>query len=269
MNKGHTYIRKLTEDQKLDVVSKYESGESIRKISSFYSLDPSSIHSLLQRRGVALRSHRQANRRCTLNESAFDAESEERNYWIGFLMADGCISVRPYSTYLSVSQAGDEGKAHIERLRSFLGSNHKIGFLKGAGYANSQGSWVLTIASKPLTESLARFGMVPAKSMTARVELLESCPHFWRGVVDGDGFVFQSSKGQPCVGIVGSQAMCKQFRQFCLTITRFRASVRPLHSIWSMRLSGSTAIPIIRHLYDDCTVALPRKLAKARELLEA
>lgn len=267
MLKGHTYIRKMSPAVRDAIVREYTAGDSCRTIATRHGLDHTSIWSFLKRHG-SLRSYRESNRRLSVNETAFDSITQTSAYWAGMLMADGNITTRQYSTYITLALSPSDAD-HVVAFRTFLGSTHSLGTTSGRGYKNSKGTVRFTVASVRLAESLARFGVIPRKSKNAKVCLLDDDRHFWRGVVDGDGFLFITGEGKPVVGLVGARPLLQQFLTFVRSFhPDAGATIRQLHSIWSVRFSGKSAVRIARHLYNRCSVALPRKLAKAREILD-
>src|SRR5215831_13729487 len=97
---------------------RYVSGESITEIATALGFDRTTVHYWLCKRGIPRRSNPQVKRRYRLREDAFaDITNEPMAYWLGFLFADGSVSVRRGGCEKSVRllvQRGDEG-----RLRSF------------------------------------------------------------------------------------------------------------------------------------------------------
>jgi len=272
MKRGHTYQRKLSEQDKVEAVAMYNNGSSITETAERFAVDRSSIWSLLKRRGVIMRPHCIANRRCTLDESAFDTVTDESAYWVAFIMADGNISHREYSTYVSVTQNIDDA-GHLDTLRDFLGSNHKITTNKNGGsYPNARPSKTLNIASERLASALGKFGVVADKSMTCKVIGLENNRHFWRGLMDGDGAIFVTMnrhRPKAHAGMVGSKAMAEQFSAYVKTVVSCAASVKPVNSIWGVTITSQPAVDLLVHLYGDGLLAMPRKVREAKEAIEA
>ena len=91
----------------------------------------------------------------TINENVFNEITEESAYWIGFLMADGCIATRKSSPYISL-RISEVDIEHIEKFRSFLGSNHKIGVYSNNRSFKSQNKLAcLSISSYKLASDWA------------------------------------------------------------------------------------------------------------------
>ncbi len=146
--------------------------------------------------------------RLAVNEHAFDVLTPESAYWIGFLMADGCVSREHAGKSLRLSlRLSVKDREHLERFRAWLGSRHAIyekDHLDPAG--KPRRSCCLQIASEPLCTALCRWGVQPRKTgRKAPAPELENDRDFWRGCVDGDGSVYEGasrvylSGGRPIV----------------------------------------------------------------------
>lgn len=206
-------------------------------------------------------------RKHLVNESAFDSVSEESAYWIGFLIADGTITVpTPKQPTPSVRlQLAVCDLGHLEKFRAFLGSTHKIS--QGKTSKGTQAA-VLAINSWKLVTALHSFGVVNKKSHTAKVIGLESDRNFWRGAVDGDGSIWLSKQGRACLSFCGSRAMVEQFINFVrLHAPACRVSVCRNGPIYKTGLTGRYATKMIDVLYSGCSVALARKQQRAIEFL--
>jgi hypothetical protein len=252
---------------KWTVIQEYIDGKNLPEIHRTYGVGTSSISRWLKQVGVPTRPPSETKRTHTLNEAAFDVETEEAKYWIGFLMADGCISRNGCKASIDLGLSiGDED--HVARFRDFLGSNHAIRTRAGAGYENSKPVVTLHVDSRRLVDRLACYGVVPRKSKTARVIGLEMDRHFWRGVVDGDGFIGANYMGYPEIGLTGSYELMSQYRDFFLTLCPHSKSVvRKMHRIFTFRVACTMGKTLIRALYEDCTIALPRKWEGAKAVM--
>ena len=68
-------------------------GKSVRFLARKNNVSHPYISSLLKREGVKVKSASDTIK-LNVNERAFDEINEESAYWLGFLMADGCIRKR-------------------------------------------------------------------------------------------------------------------------------------------------------------------------------
>lgn len=183
--------------------------------------------------------------------------TEQKAYWLGFLMADGCIhepkrGARQLSVHLATKDLH-----HLERFREAIGAATRITPDQGARSA------VFRVSSDAVCESLISHGCTPRKSLTLRFPTLEAIFEgpFVRGYFDGDG----------------SACVCRNtlFVQFCGTHdfllgvarvlgTERRPVLRGRHS--NLALNGRADVTrAFDIMYRESTVHLDRK----REVFEA
>lgn len=256
----------LTDAQIDELVSLYEVGSSCYDLSKKFQVTNVTVANWLKKRGITMRTPSQARRKLTLNEGAFSELTEEAAYWAGFLMADGCVSLREgHSPVISMGLKPSDLK-HLEKFLLFLGSNASITQNRQNGKLISVST---SVTSEKLATDLIHLGITPRKSMTATAnEGLVDNPHFWRGVVDGDGS-FSTSGMYSEFMVCGSLNLMKQFHSFIVPHAKSKRglNVTPLRTFFQVSAGGRTADRIIRHLYADATVYLDRKYARAKVVL--
>lgn len=118
--------RSISPAEAREVAERYKSGWTIRRISEQYGRHRTTILIAVREAGFRVRLPWEAIRRHTIDETVFDCVTEQSAYWIGFLMADGCVhwnSPRSASIILSLT-ASD--RSHVEKFRTFLKSDHPI-----------------------------------------------------------------------------------------------------------------------------------------------
>lgn len=203
-----------------------------------------------------------------LNQAVFREQSNERDYWIGFLMADGCVTDR---NYITLSLKKDDIN-HLYFFRSFLKSPNSVGVS-----VNNYGREFayLSVYSKQIVEDLAEFGVVPRKSKTAKIKGLEHNSHFWRGVIDGDGSIYTKkcfykdrTYHAPALNLTGSKLLVNQFADYCEMITASRPTVHQ-HKRGSFytQLQGKKALMLLEELYPRECISLSRKFKRAWEAM--
>jgi hypothetical protein len=189
-------------------------------------------------------------------------------------MADGCVHrAKPGSrAALLVLGLSECDRSHIEKLRTFLSSDHPIRTRKaGQGYETSKSACYLTISSRQITDDLGHYGVAPRKSKTAEVKHLETNRHFWRGVIDGDGSLSATRNGgkeYPTLQLCGAQPLMRQFVAYVHgLVPNWKGGVRVHKQIFAVGLVSSAALAMIRDLYRPGDVALERKAERARQHL--
>lgn len=199
-------------------------------------------------------------RKYPFSESALLGNSAERNYWLGFLMADATIY--PGAIVLELHHKDLE---HIDAFRSFLRSSAPIKPIKPRGWSRSE-NMRFCLSSKKMSEHVQSFGITERKSKSAEVIGLESDRDFWRGVVDGDGTLgFMTIKHSPreyrfpLLKLVGSERICEQFLEFANRYTKTKAKVRLERTASTVFLSGKAARGLVDVLYRDNCRCLARK----------
>lgn len=220
---------------------------------------------------------RHGNRRYEFNEAAFDTITEESAYWVGFLMADGFVCQRKRSPHSIECMVGltlsTRDEDHIRKFLDFLGSDRPIGHASAKNHSGSTSDLCHTaILSKRLVEALSRYGVVPNKTYTAKVFLLEMDRHFWRGVIDGDGCIHTRKNGNPTLNLTGSRPLLTQFRDFVHAHApgckmNLAGDRRMDDRIASFYITKRFSVKILELLYGDCTVALERKRRQAEAIL--
>lgn len=208
----------------------------------------------------------------TLDEGYFDlVESEDQAYWLGFITADGGVTVSRKSYTLKLDLSARDAD-HVHLFSRALSSNRPVRYRtrRGHHFAVAQAdSW-------HLIESLDRLGVTPRKSATAAPWAGPShlMPHYWRGLFDGDGSItVTSTRNSWQLGICGSEACVEAFAAWARDISGSRAVAAPSKrspSCWYWSVGGNfMAQRLAGALYADARIALTRKRQLAETLMVA
>jgi len=248
------------EAEKQDVIRSYQSGESSTSLGLRYGCSHVTIRRWLSEEwNIPIVPRGGHSLEC--NNGFFDTiDSEEKAYWLGFIVADGCIVAPNRLTVAS------KDKEHLEAMRSHLGSAHKLHRTQsGTGSITFQ----LTIHSDSMTSALARLGIHPRKSFTVRPCEIQSCleRHYWRGVFDGDGCISPEYRK---LTLVGNKHILIGFRDFCLSLAETTATVRPHSSkgIYQFAIAGRGAERVLDEMYQSSSVHLDRKFLQYQSVVE-
>jgi len=265
---------KLSEKDEKEICGLYEGGWSMTKIASRWGVHATTIGCVLKKSKIKMRKQ---TPKYTYNPHAFDELTPECEYWLGILMTDGCIykEKKSYCLQLKLSEIDKE---HLEKFKTFLGSNHKLHLDKAR--KNCQG-----YTSKPLyaihiylqdhtLEKLSEYGIVPRKTLIANSpdDLFES-RDFLRGCIDGDGSLYiHSTQNMPRIGFTsGSKRFIEKMNEKFNSIADSKTNVRKERgNKYTIRYGGKSAYKIIRFVYENAPdhIVLDRKKARAEEILK-
>ena len=128
------------------------------------------------------------NKKYQINENIFNnIDSEEKAYFLGFLMADGYNNETRYSVRLCLKE---EDVCVLESLKNILYPNNDkpIGYIKRKDGFNLN---YLDICNKHISKTLANLGMIQAKTFKLQYPNISNTmnKHFIRGYFDGDGCI--------------------------------------------------------------------------------
>lgn len=215
----------------------------------------------LKKLGVTSRDPSKARREYPLWDEAFGTLTPEAAYWIGFLMADGCVHDE---SKVTVGLAKKD-IVHLERLRSYLRTDTRP--IQNVPQTKSR---MLKIHSRQIVKDLAHYGVTPRKSLTALASnKINEHPAFWLGVMDGDGSV-GPSRGRLRVRLNGTPQLMNQFARFLVARGvrgRNKSPWLKVHvrkdGLGEVTLLGERAKNLLRLFYGASPVWLARKKMKA------
>lgn len=236
------------------IVDLYSAGKTSREIGQILGYTHSNILYYLKKNNITRRLVRHTI------EIPNDNLTEELAYWLGFILADGCI--HDDGRFSIALQSND--KNHLVKLQTYLKCTHPVSIYRNGRYT----SCALHIRSNKLCSLFAKYKIYPRKSLIAVVdERLKYNRHFWRGVIDGDGSII--NKNYIALKLVGSLDVCGAFADFVASVdlNHKKPNVLKHKNIFAIELHGcKRAISIISHLYDNSSIYLDRKHKKYFDL---
>lgn len=179
---------KFSDEEEKDIIEMYKNGLTLKEICDKYGrICNKPISKILKNNGVIISMRtRNTSRAARINEDYFDLiDTQEKAYFLGFIMADGCLLKVKTSYYLVVDVKVDD-KYILEKFSEEINGNS--GFLN-----KKRNHYRISYGSKKLGLSLIKNGVIPRK--TGLEVLPKTVPnnlirHFIRGYFDGDGTVF-------------------------------------------------------------------------------
>lgn len=195
-----------------------------------------------------------------LNENVFNEITPDSAYWIGFLMADGCIWRNTV-----ILEVGEKDKKHIQKFKEFMESEHKISERVIKRENKEFLAYRLSFANDKVVSDLEKHGVVSKKSLTAVALGLENNKDFWRGVIDGDGSLGED-KGKFFIDLYGSLPLLTQYKEYVLNNGfTFKGSILKKKSIYRIKIKNEKTAELVRHFYQGASSYLDRKMETARK----
>ena len=250
-----------------DIIERYNNWESMCSISEDYPCSYQVIKRTLKEQGVF--DEFRKIRRYFVDESAFSGElDEEKSYWLGFLIADGCLKEYTKTDKRVIIKLQKKDYKHLSKFYKFVKSNKKVYFDSGSTCCTA------SISSCIMFDDIVSYGITPNKTYTTKVpkKIIGSKyeKDFWRGVIDGDGSVWEG-KSSPGISLVGTKEICDGFLNF-INREGFRTSMRTKKrkndKSYNMTFSSRDTVNLLEILYKNSTIYLDRKFKRANSLIE-
>lgn len=174
----------------------FESGYTTKEICETYGYSSNAIYVWSKKHGLEdiKPNRKQWTRKLKLNYNFFkDIDTEGKAYWLGYLMADGCITkTSPNGPYNRLSvNCKKEDIDHIRKFKEALDCecpiNTKLKENKSYNFKSEVSE--LKVNSEIITNDLIKLGVCPNKTGKESMPKLKTnlVRHFIRGFFDGDG----------------------------------------------------------------------------------
>ena len=216
-----------------------------------------------------------AFKKYSVNEKIFDSiDTEEKAYWLGFLMADGYNHESKSCVALRLKK---EDKEILEKYKQFLETDTPIYEYNRVTKVNKleRTYCELNICSPYFSEKLAELGCTQRKTFTLQFPNISQnlYSHFIRGFFDGDGCLsikdrldrrkkYGNSKRYQFT-IVSNTSFLIQLQKILVEELNINTTIlesSPNSLIKSLHYNGKNiVIKIMNYLYKDATIYLKRK----------
>ncbi|WP_342543313.1 LAGLIDADG family homing endonuclease [Paenisporosarcina sp. FSL H8-0542] len=212
-------------------------------------------------------------------------DCEEKAYWLGFIYADGYVSVnedaRNHEFGIEIKSADYE---HLNKLNLVLNGNINLSYrtrqLQFKNYTSVVNVCSLRIYSKQFVFNLIDKGVVPNK--TSVLEFPKFLPkqlmrHFIRGYIEGDGYIrFRKRITGNGYGYETRLGYVCHSKQYAIELKVFLERELDLENELTFYKDGNSfscdtanqkqLLSIIDYLYKDSTIYLDRKYITYQEL---
>ena len=171
-------LKDLTDLEKSEILQKRYNGEFEKSICKEYDISTRQYHNLLSLNSI---NRKKISHKYNFNEDYFETiDTEDKAYFLGFIIADGCVSDRTNS--IKITQKEIYILLEFKKYIEFEGNI----FTRKDGKISC-----ITVTSNKTKIDLEKLGINPNKTMVVKYpEIPESLQnHCMRGVFDGDGCI--------------------------------------------------------------------------------
>ena len=216
-----------------------------------------------------------------LDEHVFDSiDTEEKAYWLGFLMADGYNHESRTAICLRLQA---EDVEILEKFKKFLRSNAPIYTIHRTTKTNHlyRTYKEVRVCSIHLSRQLAFLGCTQGK--TYNLEYPTCVPsalmnHFIRGYFDGDGCICISKRSRRFpnrlnhqLTIVGREDFLLKIQDWLVkeaSVNRIKLAAQKSECIKALHYGGfNVVVKILNYLYRDAKIFLERKHNKYLQMV--
>lgn len=178
------------------------------------------------------------------NKEFFKSNTPEMYYVLGLMYTDGNLS--PDKCRFRLGFKSDD-KYMLEMVSMALKGSIKLDLNKANGAFEMAGT------DQTIYNQLMDHGITPRKSLTISIkDHLKDSPHFWRGVVDGNGWV-SICKKRITLGLCGTMSVIKSFALFCSEhcSTSINSIIERRTGWGQITTTGNKAASVLDILYQD------------------
>lgn len=246
--------------EKSEILKMYLNGKSayeILPLTDYKSVH--SIYNIVRKNGHEVRI-RAGVKNLYLKHNYFEnVNTEHKAYWLGFLMADGCIEKRNKSQTSIGIEIKNIDKYLLEEWKKDIGTNNKI--------ANTRkGCCRIRVHSNKMADDLSKYNIVPNKSHRENhiIKLKEPfMSPFIRGMFDGDGWIYMRKEyGNLTFGLCGTfttMADIEEYLRYELKIPKVKVCNYKNKVPFFTHYSKNSLERIYKYLYTNSTIYLKRK----------
>lgn len=273
-----TYGRRATKDELQDIIQLYKDGLTCKEIHKKYQYiyqSEEAIQKIVRKANVSRgRYIKQVN----VNEDYFEnIDTEHKAYWIGFLLADGCILERQRESNVVKFELNNKDRYIVEEFAKDIETSLNVLDYKYDKKHNCN----IQIHSNKMVNDLGKYGIVPRKTFkicdlpNINNNLMN---HFVRGYFDGDGCAYlYKPKDQYIhrlrITFCGTEAFLLNLKNLLEQNGINNGSMIDMNkygsNVFNLRfISNAGIIKLYNYMYKDSTIFLNRKREKFETFID-
>lgn len=240
----------------------YEQGNHMYEIGNLLNLSTGTIFYHLKKQNILTRGVNTSAKTLSFNEDYFEnINTEDRAYFLGLLMADGCNTRSGLSIYIAEKDA-----AILSVFSKCINYTGTLKFLKKRR-DTQQNQIYINLHSREFSKKLSSVGIPPKKTEILEFPCIDEnlIHHFIRGYFDGDGSIGTYNNNKVFT-IAGNKSFIEKLqfiliKNCCLNKTKIKDTKNKNIGVFSY--CGNIQNNRIKEfLYKDATIYMERKYDK-------
>lgn len=193
-------------------------------------------------------------------------DTPEKAYWLGFILADGCIHLTKPDSYwghFSIDIGGRDA-GHLKKFADFIEAKEDI--IQYTKHSITGKDLVhVQLSSSSVLKDLVNLGITPRKSGKENWIDTPYPADFIRGCYDGDGYIKEDLHS---IGLVGSYNLLQKIQEHFFQVLNIPPKKIGKHGvIYRIEYTSlSDRQKIVNYLWYDGCVSLDRKQVKADKI---
>ncbi|WP_299831689.1 hypothetical protein [uncultured Metabacillus sp.] len=239
--------------------------KSMREIQRLVGANsPNTIKNILNKHQVEGRSLSESRKKYSCSLDFFkEIDSEDKAYWLGFIMADGCVTKKTYknSSMLKITLKVNDIK-HLEKFKNAINGTYPIRKYEQQTNYGLGKYCEIKIQDDIFCSHLNHKGVVPNKSLILKYPNIsnEYSKDFIRGYFDGDGSItLTTTKDRNSFGlnIIGTKDILLGIIK---NLNLSDKHIYEINSYYLISIGGNKQVyTILNYLYEDANIFLDRK----------
>lgn len=247
--------------------------KTLMDITRIFGVDKSFVKRLVKKYG-----NRELIPIKEFNEDFFELiNTEEKAYWLGFIYADGYVSIANNRTGILGIGLAEIDYEHLVKFSNSIDLNKKFIVHKNVTLGDKiHRATQVSVPSYKIVTDLENKGCHQAKSLTLKFPNINQVPsdlirHFLRGYFDGDGSVSYGGHNKSKISYIGTENFLEGVI-FCLekelgdlgiiTIHTSNIGISTHDKTKYFNKTGINSVRIMKYLYENSTIYLDRKYKK-------
>lgn len=186
---------RLKKERYEKIINDYLSGMTQKETGKENSIGRDAVGNILRKFEIPVRSYtgeRDSNRKWYWDFDFFKRRDPIVAYWVGFIMADGCISASGKSSSTLNITIKVEDREHLESFCDEIALDTRAIYEFISGVGNTK-VVCISINRPNLMSDLSPWGVIPRKSYNFQEPEVSDklLSHYLRGWADGDGHIYR------------------------------------------------------------------------------